>query len=258
MNDIIKREQSTSISIDYLNALASGVGNALQVMPMSGGGKPILRMLKTGIWVFGVGDDRVQEGSSWAINPQQMQHGWVCWDADPNRQKNGTLGERLVPVTKPMPEMPEPIRGNEWQAQRVFELKCLDGEDEGVEVMYKAQSDGGKQAAGNLYAAFSKQLEWLRINKESPAYIVPIIKLKSTYYTHQMYGQIFKPALDLVTWATMDLERQDAGAPAPAPVAPKPAPAAAAAKPAKPALGDAVGAAAPAQPPRRQRPVGRA
>jgi hypothetical protein len=143
-----------------------------------------------------------------------------------------------------------------FQAERVFELKCLDGEDEGVEVIYKAQSMGGTQASGNLFAEFSKQLEWLRTNPSSPAYIVPIVRVKSDFYTHQLHGQIFKPILKLVDWATMDMDRQDGAEPAPAPVAPKPA--ATAAKPPLGVVRETAGAAAPAQPPRRQRPVGRA
>jgi hypothetical protein len=66
---------SRSLSADMASRLRSGIAEsrATTILP---GGKPILRLLKSGSWVFGQNDDDVQIGSEWAINPMQIGHGW--------------------------------------------------------------------------------------------------------------------------------------------------------------------------------------
>ena len=39
---------------------------------VAGGGKPLLRLLRDGIWVYGQENIEVQEGSHWAVNPMQL------------------------------------------------------------------------------------------------------------------------------------------------------------------------------------------
>lgn len=238
MNEVIKRTSSTEVDA-FAEMLSSGVANARASMPMLGGGKPLLRLLKSGMWVFGVADDPVQEGSDWAINPRSIGHGWSCWSDNPGNQKNELLGDLVVPVTEKFPIEPEPVRGNAWKPQRVLDLKCLTGEDEGVEVTYKASSQGGMQAIDNLFAAIQK-----KYSTRPVLWPVPVVQLGVSDYQHVKYGQIFKPVLDVVDWADMDVTAREKGqvaAPAPEEVKPQAA---------KPPLGDGA--------PRRQRPVGRA
>ena len=53
----------------------------------------------------------VEADSRWAVNPPSFQWGWICFD-----DNNKILGEKLVPVSQPMPDVTElPDKGFEWQ-----------------------------------------------------------------------------------------------------------------------------------------------
>jgi hypothetical protein len=43
------------------------------------GGTVILKMDKTGHWVFGADQTEVEEGSLWAANPFSFVHGYIAW-----------------------------------------------------------------------------------------------------------------------------------------------------------------------------------
>jgi hypothetical protein len=253
------------LSADFIARMKSGIDKSRMQTPISGG-KPLLRLLKAGVWVFGQADDPVQIGSEWAVNPMSMRHGWVCWSNYPGNTKNELLGESMSPVYDDMPICPAPIGDSEFKGQRVFEAKCILGEDTGVEVLYKVNSIGGLRAFDSLIAAVRQQLD------DNPDYPVPVLQLDSSPYDHQKYGQIFNPILELVAWLDMDNTRRvgkdnSGGKPAltqasePAPQkAPQPAK-----KPALKAvdLGEQPDIAAAAQQrpgaaPRRQRPAARA
>ena len=63
------------------------------------GGTVILKMDKTGHWVFGADQTEVEDGSLWAANPFSFVHGYIAWG-------NGeVLAEKLVPVSEPLPEL---------------------------------------------------------------------------------------------------------------------------------------------------------
>lgn len=248
MNDIIKRNESTELSADFLTNLASGLAQSVAAVPTSGGGgKPILRLLKSGIWVFGQADDQVQAGSEWAVNPASITHGWICWSNDPSASKNQLLGEVMVPANQPYPVKPQPINGYEFKPQRCMDMRCVSGEDEGVEVIYKGASDGAQQACANFFAQLGRR--YAGHSRENPCpYPVPVIQLGVSDYKHPKHGQIFKPILEIVDWSTMHGDRESDSDPVTPESQPTPPPQAAAAK-VKPPLTGA---------PRRQRPVERA
>jgi hypothetical protein len=148
----------------------------------------------------------------------------------------------------------------------VFEAKCILGEDEGVEVLYKVNSIGGLRAFDGLIASVRQQLD------DNAEYPVPVLQLSASPYDHQKYGQIFNPIFELVGWLDMDNTRRvgkdnSGGKP---PLAPPPVAAQQTApqKPKKPALAVVdmgeqpdIAAAAQQRPgaaPRRQRPTARA
>ena len=57
------------------------------------------------------------------------------------------LDERLVSVSQPIPVVEElPDTGFPWQEEWCVSLKCLDGADADVEMMFKATTVGGVQA----------------------------------------------------------------------------------------------------------------
>lgn len=158
------------------------------------GGVAILKMDKTGHWVFGSDQTEVQDGSTWAINPFSFVHGFIAWG------DGEVLGEKMVPVSSPLPEMesapPNAKRG--WEVQVGMSLKCLDGEDEGLECRFSTTSVGGKRAVSALAVAIATQVD---VDQTKP---VAVVKLKKEHYQHKSYGRIFTPVFEVVKWIGMD------------------------------------------------------
>ena len=172
------------------------------------GGTVILKMDKTGHWVFGADQTEVEDGSTWAINPFSVVPGFIALG------DGEVLGEKMVPVSSPLPDMdvapPGAKRG--WETQIGMSLKCLDGEDEGMEARYATTSVGGKRAVQALVLAIAAQVE---ADQNKP---VPIVILKKEHYQHKSYGRIFSPVFDIQKWIGMDgAVEETVEEPAPAP-----------------------------------------
>lgn len=205
MNDVVKRG-STALGgsmADYAKKLATGIQESRQQTVIAGGGKDLLRLLKSGEWVFGATNEEVQEGSSWIVNIMTLGHGWACWVEGVGNNKNELAGEMMSPMTDPKPMRPPPIGDTPYQEQRWFELKCMDGDDEGKEVLHKTGSVGGMRAVDGLLADIFKQLA------SNPDYAFPVIQLESDSYQHTKWGKIYVPILNIVGWANMDGEIYD-------------------------------------------------
>jgi hypothetical protein len=174
----------TSLSTS-LRALEQDVGPA---------GSVILKMDKTGHWVFGADQTETQDDAKWAINPFSFIHGFIAWG------EGEVLGEKMVPVSEPLPELdpapPNAKRG--WETQVGMSLKCLSGEDEGMEARYTVTSVGGKRAVQALAVAIANQVD---ADQTKP---VPVVLLKKEHYQHKSYGRIYTPVFDIVEWVGMD------------------------------------------------------
>jgi hypothetical protein len=158
------------------------------------GGVAILKMDKTGTWVFGADQTEVQEGSLWAVNPFSFVHGYIAWgDGD-------VLGEKMAPVSQPLPALDAAPAGSKrgWEMQVGMSLKCLNGEDEGLEVRYCATSVGGKRAVQELAVAIAGQVDR---DQTAP---VPVVDLQTEHYQHKSYGKIFTPVFNVKKWIGMD------------------------------------------------------
>src|SRR5580765_2787747 len=108
--------RSREVQTSVVTGLIAGVRESRASTPIAGG-KPFLRLAKSGQLIFGVNNEPVQQGSEWAVNPFSIGHGWVCW-ADPlSRDKvaNKLLGEMMAPISSHKPPMPDPIPGGEWK-----------------------------------------------------------------------------------------------------------------------------------------------
>jgi len=239
-----------ALQTSFADSLIAGVRESRAVTPVAGG-KPFLRLSRSGQLVFGVSSEPVQEGSDWAINPHSIGHGWVCWAIIVPGQPpaaNKLLGEAMAPITSRKPQCPEPIAGGEWKSQYGFDLKCLTGDDEGLEVQYKVNSLGGVKAVDSLLGRCTDH--WLadKVN------IVPIVQMTSDYYDNKTYGgQTYFPVFTITGWADMDGNQVDDGVAAIADEAPTDVAEAEPTKTKAPLVKPAVAGAAP----RRQRPGGR-
>ena len=158
------------------------------------GNSVILKMDKTGHWVFGADQTEVEDGSSWAINPFSFIHGFIAWG------DGEVLGEKMVPVSSPLPEMdvapPNAKRG--WETQVGMSLKCMDGEDKDMEARFSTTSVGGKRAVQALALAIAQQVD------ADPSKPVPVIALKREHYQHKSYGRIYTPVFEILKWIGMD------------------------------------------------------
>ena len=168
-----------------LRALEQGAGAA---------GVVILKMDKTGHWVFGADQTEVEDDSTWAINPFSFVHGYIAWG------DGEVLGEKMTGVQHPLPELDAAPTGAKrgWETQIGMSLKCLTGEDKDMEARFTTTSVGGKKAVQALGVAIATQVEK---DQSKP---VAIVRLKKDHYVHKSYGRIYTPVFEVVEWASMD------------------------------------------------------
>jgi len=170
-------------------------------------GSVIIKMDKTGHWVFGADQTEVEDDAKWAVNPFSFIHGFIAWG------EGEVLGEKMVSVSEPLPELdaapPNAKRG--WETQVGMSLKCISGEDEGMEARYTVTSVGGKRAVQTLAVAIANQVD---ADQSKP---VPVVKLKKEHYQHKSYGRIYTPIFEIVEWVGMDGAAPEAEAEAEAP-----------------------------------------
>jgi hypothetical protein len=153
-------------------------------------------MDKTGHWVFGADQTEIEEDSTWAVNPFSFVHGFIAWG------DGEVLGEKMVPVSQPLPELDgaPPAAKKGWETQVGMSLKCLSGEDKGMEARFTTTSVGGKRSVQTLAVALADQVDK---DQTKP---VPVVRLKKEHYQHKSYGRIFTPVFDVVEWLTLDGE----------------------------------------------------
>jgi hypothetical protein len=166
----------------------------------------IIKMDRTGHWVFGADQTEAESDSTWAVNPFSFVHGFIAWG------DGEVLAEKLVPVTEPLPELEAAPPGAKkgWEPQTGLSLKCISGEDTGMEARFTTTSVGGRKAVQTLAVEIATQVDK---DQSKP---VPIIKLGKDHYTHKSYGRIYTPVFEVVEWISMDGEATPAEAEAPA------------------------------------------
>lgn len=174
----------------------SSLSSALRSIETDAGasGMVILKMDRTGHWVFGADQTEVEDDSVWAINPFSFVHGYIAWG------EGTVLAEKMVSVAEPLPETgPAPDAAKRgWEMQIGFTLACTNGEDEGMQARYAATSVGGKKAVQQLAAAIAAQVDK---DQNKP---VPMIVLGKEHYQHKTYGRIYTPVFDIVDWASLN------------------------------------------------------
>jgi hypothetical protein len=183
-----------------VSSLSVALRNIVQDAAPSG--NVILKMDKTGHWIFGADQTEVEDGSKWAINPFSFIHGFIAWgDAV-------VLGEKMVPMSSPLPELDPAPSGSKrgWEQQIGFSLKCVSGEDKGLEVRYAVTSVGGRRAVQTLAVAIADQVEK---DQSKP---VAVVTLKKDHYAHKSYGKIYTPVFNVIEWVSMDADEAPAEA----------------------------------------------
>jgi hypothetical protein len=162
-------------------------------------GSVIIKMDKTGHWVFGADQTEVEDGSSWAINPFSFVHGVIAWG------DGEVLGEKMVSVADPLPELDEapPAAKRGWEKQVGMSLKCITGDDKGMEARFSTTSVGGKRAVQELAIKIADQVDK---DQTKP---VPVVKLNKEHYQHKSYGRIYTPVFEVISWVSMEGEEPE-------------------------------------------------
>lgn len=181
-------------SLTFGNLQVDSLIEALAEVQQEAGksGTAILKMDKTGTWIYGIESTEVEDGAEWAIDPRSFMRGVIAWG------DGEVLEEHMALVTDPVGDYGPAPQGAKkgWQKQLGFMLQCLTGEDKTLNVQYMTTSDGGLKAVGDM----SKQLkEHLR---EDPTTPIPVVTLESEHYQNKKYGKIYTPVFELVRWAS--------------------------------------------------------
>ena len=162
-------------------------------------GTVIIKMDRSGHWVFGADREEIEDGSTWAVNPFSFVHGFIAWG------DGEVLGEKMVSVSEPLPETDDapPQAKKGWEVQVGMSLKCLTGEDKGMEARYTTTSAGGKRGVQALAVAIAEAVD------KDPSKPVPVVLLKKEHYQHKSYGRIYTPLFDIQSWVSMDGDEPD-------------------------------------------------
>lgn len=190
MSDLVKFAGANLPSVKSLSAAL----RSIEADVGAAGGMVILKMDKTGHWVFGADQTEVESDSVWAVNPFSFVHGFIAWG------EGVVLAEKMAPVSEPLPETgPAPDGAKRgWEMQVGMTLACTNGEDEGLQARYTVTSVGGKKAVQALAIAIAEQVD---VNPEKP---VPLVSLKKEHYQHKSYGRIYTPIFDITGWTSLD------------------------------------------------------
>ena len=173
------------------------------------GGKPILKFT-SGDWTFGQEEYDVEEGALWAADPTSFRWGWVRFS-----EEGKLLGDITVPITErrpPKPSIPDDGEIDEngkpiaWQEKYALEMRCLNGEDEGAEVVYYTNTYGGRK----LMMEFTQKL--LNQVRKGSGNIVAVIELLGESYKHKnkTYGTVHNPIFAYKEWRQFVMADEDA------------------------------------------------
>lgn len=152
-----------------------------------------LKLAKDGNWVYGADETEVDSKSLFVVDPNSYAQGYVAWD-------DGELVEEVMAVAgqAPVVKTDLPDIGVQWNAQVAFAFKGIEGEEEGLQFLYKVSSKGGRDAVATLLGSI---IERIRAGEEA---ICPLIELETSSYKHKKFGKIYTPVLTVIDWVRLD------------------------------------------------------
>jgi hypothetical protein len=185
-------------ALTSLAALQTALANINTAAAIGRTGLPMLLFKRegSGTWMFGQKKTIPEAGSRWAVNPLTFMWGFICFN-----DANKVVGEHLVSVSQPKPLVTDMQDvGFPWQEEWAVNLKCLDGADAGVEVVFKATTRGQISAVNVLIELVRNQLN----SGQHDGKIAPIVLLEKDSYPHKEHGKVWIPVLNTVDWMPLD------------------------------------------------------
>ena len=181
--------------------MAAALATSAATSGAAGGGELYLKMSKHGEWVYGMENTEVEEGAVLAINPHGFTHGWVAWGSKERGNEGTNVGEVMVPATQPAPlETDLPEVNGDWTQAIGVQMKVTNGEDEDLQLMWKANSLGARKAYAVILQAIVARIG------DGSEDIIPLVELEADSYMHTTYGKIFVPEVNIVGWMAMSGE----------------------------------------------------
>ena len=132
--------------------LVSALETAQAATPQTGGDFAYLKMNKQGEWLYGGDETEVDSESFFVIDPASYVQGYVAWyDGELINEVMSVAGQTptLAADLPTLPDKPKTVtdpKGCVWATQVAFALKGVEGEEEGVQLLYKVSSKGGMGA----------------------------------------------------------------------------------------------------------------
>jgi hypothetical protein len=172
--------------------LISNLEVASKATPQSDGGDFMyLKMTKAGEWCYGADETEVASDSAFVIDPNTYAQGYVAWDdGELVDEKMATAGQPPIAMS----DLPALAAGVKWDSQVAFGLKGIDSTEEGIQMLYKVSSRGGKQAVADILAKIIER------GRNGESAVCPIVYLDNSSYKHKKYGKIYTPILAVDEW----------------------------------------------------------
>lgn len=155
-----------------------------------GGGRALLRLTKSGQWVFGADNEELELGTEILADPVSMAAGYVAW------HKGQIEAEIMQPLhSGPVdPGRLTPVQSKVgWQAQASLQM-LLPDDEQPVQLLYKSSSIGGMKLLTGIAGAFALAMH------ENPARCYAVVALGVDSYIHKEYGETFTPEFEIVRW----------------------------------------------------------
>jgi len=184
MTDIQTVNKKSAGEVRAANAFAAA-GSEL-----TGSALPILKLSKSGAWVFGAENTPLTE-TRLAADVQGAQRGFICFvdgEVVEDVMEPVALGKAITPDD--LADHGPYADGDGWVTSASIQLRSI---ETGEEYMFKPTSHGGRAAIGALLTKYGYRLSAKKGG-------IPIVECDVTSYEHKRYGTVFKPVFNIVSW----------------------------------------------------------
>ena len=122
-----------------------------------------------------------EDGSRWAVNPMSFKWGFIASTTTTRSSVSASfLSASRCPTSRSFPTSASNGRRN-----GPSDLKCLDGADAGIEVIFKPTTVGGIQAVAGVIEAVRDRLN----GGMHDGKVSPIVLLEKSSYQHGQHGK---------------------------------------------------------------------